>query len=1080
MVRPEPPRKTSSSSSNGTANGGGRKLVKNSRRTSTLSPPPHVSASSPSPSPPIPRTPYPPAPSRSPYPLVPPQHLQQQPFVASPPISAFSSPPPSFPPQPTQNSYNPALHRTPSSPYPPVGAAPPMSMPRPFGGSVRAPAPPVGAAHAPVMSGRASSVPPVLTGGQQDQRRRSERDVQAEQEEAELSRILAESASLERARLRADQDSLSHALEASTHDRLRSEALQLERAREEERAVREAVERSREAEERRRREREEREKEEVRRVVEETRRRAQLEEEAAMRAAEAMGRGKGKGKGKAREEDQEVVGVSGVEEEDAMSREERETLEYVKQLSLRDAQTSAQAFERFSRPAVRRSSVSAPAAVPTSSSTFASSSSSAVLSSSRSTSQHPLFDHPASSPPRASSSSSAVLSASPPHASSSSSSHHLLFATDFPDDLPPPAYEYPAHAPENDEPGDVIVGPGRLPSLQPSLPSSAPLPPRPSSTLYSHSSSSAPHPPVGAAPPMQYRRPSPFPLPTSSAAAEPGVHPLFSSDPPRTASTDSYSSSAATFEVGGGEGGGRRTDSIDAEGAWKIGSAGSFSDASTTMEPSRLPSVVAKGEDEAEEDPFGDEHSIFPRQEEGGHEEDERDAEREQPVLRERDDLFSLWNRRASTVSARPAQPDLESAATVSLSSSPSLVSSPPATTEDDEEDEQKPTPTATVASPLLPSPSSAVSTFTSNTVSSPPVSPPLLSPPPTASTSTFTSSTSSLTSSPSHGGFVTTPSLSAPPFARDEVLEGVSWGFVEHKKAALGPMAGGLEFGGDFPRGAQMSARGGGRGEEEGKGEGRYGCFAVEAGGWQSLLVYLMWHGNSRLEASPSDLELDKLNRGLSCSVSLAFFRSFTAPQAPRIRVTLTLLPLSSSSSSSSAPPVSHSAAGLSPFSMLPLDPPTFSSSCPSIRLALSQPLPLPLALSQLASTLSHAHTLSRQTLRVVQTGVVGGSISLSGGAAGLLSDRAALAKAVDLFRRLTGERGEGENGGQGGGGEDAEVGLMVRLKARLRMSRKVRVLQGGSAGQGGVSTGAGRVGGGGGGALPEGASLITPFSID
>ncbi|GAA5885133.1 hypothetical protein JCM6882_007244 [Rhodosporidiobolus microsporus] len=314
------------------------------------------------------------------------------------------------------------------------------------------------------------------------------------------------------------------------------------------------------------------------------------------------------------------------------------------------------------------------------------------------------------------------------------------------------------------------------------------------------------------------------------------------------------------------------------------------------------------------------------------------------------------------------------------------------------------------------------------------------------------TANMASSASPPSRGGLVSVEAGTAPPIAREDVLNGVQWGFVNSGRAAMHPP---LDGAGEFPRAAQMSSA-----EEDG-GKERYRCFSVEAKGWQSLLVYLMWHGNSRLEAAPSDLQLDKSNRGLQASLSLDFFRSFTT-HAPRVRITLTLLPLSH------ATPLSAATAPNSHFSALPVDRPALESDCPSIRLALPAPLTLPLPLSAIATTLSHAHTASRERLRAVEKGVTEHSQQ----EAGLLADRATLARAIDLFGRLGGEKVEGA-GADTSMVEEAEVSMMDRLKARLRRTKRATVLVGGrgAGGSGGSATG---------GSLPESAMLINPLTVE
>ena len=159
-----------------------------------------------------------------------------------------------------------------------------------------------------------------------------------------------------------------------------------------------------------------------------------------------------------------------------------------------------------------------------------------------------------------------------------------------------------------------------------------------------------------------------------------------------------------------------------------------------------------------------------------------------------------------------------------------------------------------------------------------------------------------------------------------------------------------------------------------------------------------------------------------------------------------------------------------------------------PSVRLALATQPVLPLALADLATLLSQAHSASRSYMRLARRAHTGASTPLGPTAEG----RIVLAQAVDLFRRLNGEevRPAGGDDEVGGSGADEEVSVLDRLKARLRRRRGPRVIEGGSRRNETV-----------GGALPEGAStfpspvrpaqvtdsasatgatLITPFSLE
>ncbi|KAI5479704.1 hypothetical protein MNV49_002963 [Pseudohyphozyma bogoriensis] len=156
-----------------------------------------------------------------------------------------------------------------------------------------------------------------------------------------------------------------------------------------------------------------------------------------------------------------------------------------------------------------------------------------------------------------------------------------------------------------------------------------------------------------------------------------------------------------------------------------------------------------------------------------------------------------------------------------------------------------------------------------SSSTSAPILSPPLVSEPEdllspaTSSSSLLSASPSPSTidrrASPLFGGLVDVSSANA--VAGELVTKGVTFGFVP----ATGGSAGSirerkpLEHGGAFPDVAQLSRLGGPEGDSQ-----EYSSFAVEAQSWQSLLTYLMWHGNSHLEAAPVDIQHEKTGRGL------------------------------------------------------------------------------------------------------------------------------------------------------------------------------------------------------------------------
>jgi len=242
--------------------------------------------------------------------------------------------------------------------------------------------------------------------------------------------------------------------------------------------------------------------------------------------------------------------------------------------------------------------------------------------------------------------------------------------------------------------------------------------------------------------------------------------------------------------------------------------------------------------------------------------------------------------------------------------------------------------------------------------------------------------------------------------------------------------------------------------------------------------------HGNSRFEAAPFDLEKDKAGRGLQVAIHVDFYRSgrqassAVSIRPPRVRVRLTLLPQGDPNT-----PLRRASSGFQLVGPVALQPVS-----PSVRLALATQPVLPLALADLATLLSQAHSASRSYMRLARRAHTGASTPLGPTAEG----RIVLAQAVDLFRRLNGEevRPAGGDDEVGGSGADEEVSVLDRLKARLRRRRGPRVIEGGSRRNETV-----------GGALPEGAStfpspvrpaqvtdsasatgatLITPFSLE
>ncbi|GAA5979781.1 hypothetical protein JCM10908_003043 [Rhodotorula pacifica] len=306
----------------------------------------------------------------------------------------------------------------------------------------------------------------------------------------------------------------------------------------------------------------------------------------------------------------------------------------------------------------------------------------------------------------------------------------------------------------------------------------------------------------------------------------------------------------------------------------------------------------------------------------------------------------------------------------------------------------------------------------------------------------------------PSFGGYVEEGSTI---LASERVLREVKWGFVDLDLSKSGRRPP-LEYQGDFPRGAQLSL------VADRDGRQAYVSFAVEARTWQGLLVYLMWHGNSRFEAAPSDLERDKAARGYQASVSIDFYRAPSSSNAavsirpPRVRARVTLLPLSSS-------PPQHPDSATSPLAITVISTPSFDAVNPNIRLELSVPPTLPIALSALATTLADAYAAAREAAEgQAASGRHGKSAAAS--APHPSAGQQALVNAVELFRKLGGEEARPARGGRNA--HEEERSLLVRMKARLRRRKGLQVIPVTNTDP---SEGL---------PLPESALLITPFPID
>ncbi|GAA5872866.1 hypothetical protein JCM3774_006350 [Rhodotorula dairenensis] len=780
-----------------------------------------------------------------------------------------------------------------------------------------------------------------------------------ESEEQQMERARRESLEAEQARvaaLAAAEDellylTLAESESAAARERTRLEALEL-------RSMQDVIRASREQEEGRR--------------WEEERRRA-AEEEAVARAIEASraaqdGAPSGKGKGKARMPSYGPGFTAGAAQDpredealelavrlslDEAARQHRWQQQQQQQYSdfasasqpaaLRDfgvAETSAQAFERYSRPA------------------------------------EPSFAGPAAGP--------SVL-ARPRRGMSLLDDEYgvpLDVAVADPATLPPPpAYELPPHAAELDQPGDVIVGPGR------------PLPPAPF--------------------PTPARRPLPTP-------------------PIRVNAIDPLP------EVGGPSEDVRASD-------WPFRPAA----VTTTWQPTNTraqlePTLLTPAHSEV--DPFGDEHEV-------------RELAWETAQSRSGTPASPVTDSAASDTS--PLAPPDAGAALQSNSIQVPVAGQPRIEEAYGRVDSKavkgltgRPLPISAAASspssspPSSSAPVSPVRVFESLTLSG--ESPLAADPAPTSPNSLVRGSV------PSFGGYVEEGS-SLP--ASERILREVKWDFVHldlSKSGRRPPLA----YEGDFPRGAQLSL------VADPDGHQAYVSFAVEARTWQGLLVYLMWHGNSRFEAAPSDLERDKSGHGYRASVSLDFYRAPSTSNTavsirpPRVRARVTLLPLLD------RPPQHPDAAG-SPFAISVVSTPSFDAVNPNIRLELTVPPTLPIALSSLASLLADAHAAAREVTSQARP-----AASRHGKAAAApppppaTAGQQALVSAVELFRKLGGEDIRSVHGHHDA--HDDERSLLDRMKARLRRRRGpqlVPVLNDDP------SEGL---------PLPEGALLITPFPLD
>ncbi|KWU44651.1 hypothetical protein RHOSPDRAFT_33730 [Rhodotorula sp. JG-1b] len=781
--------------------------------------------------------------------------------------------------------------------------------------------------------------------------------VRSESEEQQIERARRESLEAEQARIAALAAAEDHLLQLTLAESESAAARERERERDrlaasELRSMEEVIRASREQEERRRWEQE---------------RQRQAEEEAMARAIEASrgvvvgedGFNGDKDKGKASAELHSVGGHTSAQDVD-----EDEALELAMRLSLDEAarqhrwqqqaqtlhvlplspstsaynsygtaETSAQAFERYSRPAAPPSAESA--------------------------------NPSASSLPRRGMSLLLDDELGVP-------AGETLDDSTAP---PPPAYEFPAHAAELDQPGDVIVGPGR------------PLPPTPFPSS-----------------------PPPRPLPTPPILS-------FAIPPQATAvgQLHGHDESPASDPT--------------------------ISSPSTAMRPnsSEEESHPALTPTDFEADPFDDRYEV----------------------------VGVRWNEKSS----RTGTPFSATDSTVSGSGglglfdavvarrSSQMNTTPPGQQNSCETTHDR-TGFATAPEPI---PVSPVSTF-------PPAKPAPVSPlqsadafaaevSPTSAVSAPTSPVPARGSIPSFGGYVEEGSAIS---ASERILREVRWGFVDLDLSKSGRRPP-LSYEGDFPRGAQLSL------VPDPDGHQAYASFAVEARTWQGLVVYLMWHGNSRFEAAPSDLEHDKSGRGYRASVSLDFYRAPSGSNAavsirpPRVRARVTLRPLSDDSTRPSS-----DSATLSPLPITVVSTPSFDAINPNIRLELSLPPALPIALSSLASLLADAHAAAR---KASQAPTIPAKSSRHGKAIASAPPpptvgQQALLNAIELFRKLGGDQIQPAQGSHHA--HDDERSLLDRMKARLRHRKGPQLLP---ISNDDPSEGL---------SLPEGALLITPFPLD
>lgn len=402
------------------------------------------------------------------------------------------------------------------------------------------------------------------------------------------------------------------------------------------------------------------------------------------------------------------------------------------------------------------------------------------------------------------------------------------------EDLPPPAYDFPAYAAENDAPDDVILGPGR-----PSEPSSS------NSASYSQAGPARPQSNGHGEP--SYRATTSFatlaPLPHDirhesepnrtfySDAVTAALSPYQRQQSPSRYSPSSVSSISSSPHRRSDYFAHRQNSSARESFMSTVSVAGSFESERTigSQDNWRGPShsspeiVVELDEDEnedrvADRDPFDDRYSVrsfehSPERVRDGGDSQDGEASDMFEVMR-RTGQMGLDGESDARYDERPIDVTLGSQLAhdqdAPTPQQPPALQIPAAPNEVTVVDSGSPSPVTT--------PTSLADTRNLSSTS--------------GLTAHNNASMASLRTSPSFGGYVESTASNA--LADENVLSGVKWGFVSLARAGLRLP---LEHEGDFPRGAQLS-----RQKDADTGNMDYAAFAVEARSWQSLLVFLMW----------------------------------------------------------------------------------------------------------------------------------------------------------------------------------------------------------------------------------------------